>query len=361
MPSATWSRSSSRSRRMPASEPGLTYRAAGVDIDAADRAKQGLAALVRSTATAETLSELGSFGGLYRVPTGFRSPVLVASTDGVGTKLKIAFATGRHDTVGEDLVNHCVNDILVQGARPLFFQDYVGMGRLEPGVVEAVVGAIARGCRNNGCALLGGETAELPDMYSPGEYDLAGTIVGIAEQDRLLDGSRTQEGDAILALGSTGLHTNGYSLARRIVFDRMGLSPDDPFPGEDGSVADVLLQPHRSYLGALSAPLERGEIHGLAHITGGGLPDNIPRVLPAELDARIDLGSWNVPGVFRTLQENGGVEDAEMFRVFNMGIGMVAFVAPESAHGLAEELNRAGERAWIAGTVHAGSRRVVFS
>ena len=240
------------------SEEGLSYRDAGVDIDAANRAKGGIAALLRATRTPDTLSDLGSFGGLYRVPAGLRQPVLVASTDGVGTKLKLAFLTGRHDTVGEDLVNHCVNDILVQGARPLFFLDYIGMGKLEPGTVEALVGGIARGCTGNGCALLGGETAEMPDFYAPGEYDLAGTVVGVVEEESILDGTRVRQGDVVLALASSGLHTNGYSLARRVVFERMGLSPDDAFPEESASVAEVLLRVHRSYLKAILSP-PRGE------------------------------------------------------------------------------------------------------
>nr|MDQ3309879.1 phosphoribosylformylglycinamidine cyclo-ligase [Gemmatimonadota bacterium] len=311
---------------MQAFDAALSYRGSGVDIDAADRAKHRLAGLVRSTATPDTLSTLGSFGGLYRLPPGLEKPILVASTDGVGTKLKVAVASGRHGTVGEDLVNHCVNDVLVQGARPLFFQDYLGIGRMDEGVVEAVVSGVARGCRANGCALLGGETAELPDMYAAGEYDLAGTIVGVVEQDRLLDGSRIEPGDAIVALASSGLHTNGYSLARQVVFERMGMGPDDVFPGEEGTVADVLLRTHRSYLNALTPLLERGEIRGLAHITGGGLLDNIPRVLPPDLDAHLETASWELPSVFRTLQAHGGIEKMEMFRVFNMGIGMVAFV-----------------------------------
>jgi phosphoribosylformylglycinamidine cyclo-ligase len=339
---------------MPTSERPLSYRDAGVDIDAAGRALRGIADLVRSTATPDTLSGLGSFGGLYRVPRGLRAPVLVASTDGVGTKLKVAFLTGRHDTVGEDLVNHCVNDILVQGALPLFFLDYIGIGRLEPGTVEALVRGIARGCRRNGCALLGGETAEMPDFYAPGEYDLAGTIVGVVEEDRVLDGSAIRAGDVILALGSSGLHTNGYSLARRVVFERLGLEVDDPFPDEQGSVGDVLLRVHRSYLPALRGPIERGEIRGLAHITGGGLVDNIPRILPAGLEARIDRASWTVPPLFQVLQRAGGIEDAEMFRAFNMGIGMVAVVAPERADAVLEALRRAGEAAWVAGSIAPG-------
>jgi phosphoribosylformylglycinamidine cyclo-ligase len=342
------------------SERGLSYREAGVDIDAAHEAMKGVAALVRSTATADTLSGLGSFGGLYRVPRDVRSPVLVASTDGVGTKLKVAFMAGRHDTVGEDLVNHCVNDILVQGARPLFFLDYVGVGRLEPGVVEALVAGIARGCRANGCALLGGETAEMPDFYAAGEYDLAGTIVGVVEEDRVLDGRAIRAGDALVALASSGLHTNGYSLARRIVFDRMGLGVDDPFPEEDASVGDVLLRVHRSYLHALLPLLERGKLRGLAHVTGGGLVDNVPRILPSGVDARFHRGSWEVPGVFRVLQREGGVEEREMYRAFNMGVGMVAAVGPEDAGGVVEALRSAGETAWIAGEVVPGEGKVIL-
>ena len=287
--------------------------------------------------------------------------MLVASTDGVGTKLKVAFTAGRHDTVGEDLVNHCVNDILVQGAKPLFFLDYVGVGRLEPGVVEALVEGVARGCRENGCALLGGETAEMPDMYQPGEYDLAGTIVGMVEEDRVLDGRAIRPGDAIVALASSGLHTNGYSLARRIVFDRMGLTPDSPFPEEDGTVADVLLRVHRSYLRALYPLIEAGHVRGLAHITGGGLVDNVPRILPHGVDARFDLASWNVPPLFRVLEREGGVEQGEMFRAFNMGVGMVAVVAAADADEVVRDLSAAGERAWIAGETVPGDGKVVLT
>jgi phosphoribosylformylglycinamidine cyclo-ligase len=332
-----------------------------VDIDAAHQAMKGVAALVRSTATADTLSELGSFGGLYRVPRDAKQPVLVASTDGVGTKLKVAFTVGRHGTVGEDLVNHCVNDILVQGAKPLFFLDYVGVGKLQPGVVEELVSGVARGCRENGCALLGGETAEMPDMYAAGEYDLAGTIVGMVEEDRVLDGRAIRAGDALIALASTGLHTNGYSLARRIVFERMGLGPDDAFPEEDGSVADVLLRVHKSYLRSLYPLIEAGRVRGLAHITGGGLVDNVPRILPAGVDARFDLSSWTVPPLFRVLQREGGVEQAEMFRAFNMGVGMVAVVAADDADAVVRELSAAGERAWIAGEIVPGDGKVVLS
>ncbi len=343
------------------SEPGLSYRDAGVDIDAATRAMGGIAALVRSTRTPDTLSEIGSFGGLYRVPAGLQSPVLVASTDGVGTKLKVAFMTGRHDTIGEDLVNHCVNDILVQGATPLFFLDYLGVGKLEEGVVEAIVTGVARGCRANGCALLGGETAEMPGLYAPGDYDVAGTIVGVVEEGRLLDGSTIEEGDAIIALASTGLHTNGYSLARRIVFDVLKLGVNDPFPGETASVGEVLLRVHRSYLPAVRPLLEEGLVHGLAHITGGGLIDNVPRVLPEGLAARIDRSSWEIPNLFRTLQEAGRVDEMEMFRAFNMGVGMVAIVRAASADGVLERFRAAGEEAWIVGEIVRGDGDVLFS
>jgi phosphoribosylformylglycinamidine cyclo-ligase len=349
------------SRRAPVPEQpgqGLSYRDAGVDIDAATAALKSVAALVRSTNTPDTLSELGSFGGLYRVPRDVKQPVLVASTDGVGTKLKVAFTAGRHDTVGEDLVNHCVNDILVQGARPLFFLDYVGVGKLQPGVVEALVSGVARGCKANGCALLGGETAEMPDMYTPGEYDLAGTIVGVVEEDRVIDGSAIRPGDALVALASSGLHTNGYSLARRIVLDRMGLGVDDAFPGEDGSVADVLLRVHRSYLKPLWPLIEAGSLRGLAHITGGGLVDNVPRILPRDVDARFDTATWSTPELFRVLQREGGVDPAEMYRAFNMGIGMVAVVPAGEADAVVASLNGAGERAWIVGETVPGAGAV---
>jgi phosphoribosylformylglycinamidine cyclo-ligase len=289
-----------------------------------------------------------------------KNPVLVASTDGVGTKLKLAFLTGNHHTVGEDLVNHCVNDILVQGARPLFFLDYLGLGRLEPGTVEAVVGGIARGCRANGCALLGGETAEMPDFYAPGEYDLAGTIIGIVEESRVLDGSAVREGDAVIALASSGLHTNGYSLARRVIFERMRLSPDDPFPEEEGTVGEVLLRVHRSYLSSLMPLLDAGKVRALAHITGGGLVENLPRVLPRGLSARIARDSWHVPAVFRVIAREGGVAEEEMFRAFNMGVGMVAVVAPAEVDGTLQALRDSGEEPWVAGEIVPGDGTVTL-
>lgn len=338
----------------PVRRPGLTYRAAGVDLEAAARVKRAIRALLDGTRDECTLSEFGSFGGLYAIPSGYRDPVLVSSADGVGTKLKVAFLAGRHDTVGEDLVNHCVNDILVHGARPLFFLDYLAAGRLAEDVVQAVVCGIARGCRANGCVLLGGETAEMPDFYAPGEYDLAGFLVGIVERERILDGCGIREGDAVIALASSGLHTNGYSLARRIVFDVLGLTVSDPFPGVSRTVADVLLEVHRSYLRALWPLVQDGTVRGLAHITGGGLEGNLPRILPQGLGARIERDSWEIPAVFRALAEAGGLPEAEMFRVLNMGIGMVAIVAEQDADGAVRRLVGAGETAWRAGRVVRG-------
>ncbi len=344
-----------------ASTPGdpptgrMDYRSAGVDLDGAERAKEGIRSLLEATRDSNTLSELGSFGGLYALPQGIQDPVLVSSADGVGTKLKVAFLTGRHDTVGEDLVNHCVDDILVQGARPLFFLDYLATGHLDEGVVEGVVGGVARGCATNRCTLLGGETAQMPDFYSEGEYDLAGFIVGIVPRERILDGSRVQPGDVLLALPSSGMHTNGYTLARRILFDRAGLGVDDTFPGMDESVGEALLRVHRSYLPVLGDELERGTIRALAHITGGGIPGNLPRSLPDGLGARVRRGSWQVPPLFQTLQRLGEVEETEMFRVFNMGVGMIAAVSETDADGVVERLHAEGERAWVVGEVTRGA------
>ena len=279
-------------------------------------------------------------------------PVLVSSADGVGTKLKVAFAAGRHDTVGQDLVNHCVNDILVQGARPLFFLDYLATGDLDGDVVPAVVGGVARACGDNACTLLGGETAQMPDFYAPGEYDLAGFIVGVVERDRILDGSAVRAGDRIIAVRSSGLHTNGYTLARKIVFERMALGVDDAFPGEPRSVADVLLTVHRSYLAAMWPLLEAGMVRALAHVTGGGIEGNLPRVLPEGLGARIDCGSWGVPNVFLRLEQAGGVSRTEMYRVFNMGVGMLVVVARERE---AQVLEMLGQDSWTAGEVVVGN------
>jgi phosphoribosylformylglycinamidine cyclo-ligase len=338
------------------------YGAAGVDIDAKAAALSRAGAAIRSTFTSGVLGDIGGFGGLFRPDfTGYREPVLVASTDGVGTKLKVAIETGRHDTCGADLVNHCVNDILVQGARPLFFLDYVAMGKLEPDVLTAVIEGVARGCRETGTALLGGETAEMPGFYAEGEYDLAGTIVGVVDRGKILDGSRVEPGDIALGLASAGLHTNGYSLARKILFQDMGRRPSDRLTELEGeSIADVLLAPHRSYLAALAPLLEEGLVHALAHITGGGFFDNIPRVLPDGVDVEIRSGTWPVPAVFRLLEREGDVSFEEMHRVFNMGIGMVVFVAPSDLAKATALLQKGGEPFWSIGQARPGHRQVTI-
>ncbi len=333
---------------------GLSYQAAGVDLDAANRAKNALRELVARTRDTNTLSEMGLFGGLYAMPQELSQPVLVSSADGVGTKLKLAFLTGRHDTVGQDLVNHCVNDILVQGATPLFFLDYLATGHLEEGVVSDVVKGVAQACLENGCALLGGETAEMPDFYGRGEYDLAGFIVGVVERSEILDGSRIQAGDTLVALASNGLHTNGFSLARKIVFEAMSLEVGDLLPGTNRTVAEALLAIHRSYLPSIRPILQDESLRGLAHITGGGLPGNLPRILPSGLGARIQRDSWDVPPVFRTLQRGGRVEEMEMFRVFNMGVGMVVVVSRDRGEEISNRLAASGETSWILGEIVPG-------
>jgi phosphoribosylformylglycinamidine cyclo-ligase len=338
----------------------LTYRDAGVDIDAQDAALARIKAHVASTKTAGVLSDLGSFGGLFCVPEGIAEPVLVGSTDGVGTKVMVAVRAGRHDTVGEDLVNHCVNDILVMGARPLFFLDYFAVGRLDPVVAEQVVGGVARGCRANGCALIGGETAEMPEMYRPGEYDLAGTIVGIVARGEILDGSRVAAGDILFGLASSGLHTNGYTLARRILFDVLKLGPHDLVEPLGVSAADALLAVHRTYLPLLERPLAERRVHALAHITGGGLTDNIPRVLPRHLDAAIELGSWPVPRLFDVLRRAGRVPTDDLLRTFNVGVGMVAIVPEREAGAFAAHLRARSEEFWTIGRVVPGSGRVTY-
>ncbi|MDE2784105.1 MAG: phosphoribosylformylglycinamidine cyclo-ligase [Gemmatimonadota bacterium] len=330
----------------------LTYKDAGVDLDAAERAKRAFAPLLDAAGDENTLSGLGAFGGLYAVPQGLSRPVLVASADGVGTKLKVAFLSGRHDTVGRDLVNHCVNDILVQGARPLFFLDYLATGRLDEGVAQEVVSGVSGACRENGCALLGGETAEMPDFYGSGEYDLAGFVVGIVERGRILDGSGVRPGDRLVAIRSSGLHTNGFTLARTIVFERMGLGVGDPFPGESASAGEVLLRVHRSYLNAVWPLLQRRLVRAMAHVTGGGIEGNLPRVLPSGLGARIDCGSWSVPNVFRQLSDAGGVAPDEMYRVFNMGVGMILVMAPDHEEAVLAAL---GGDAWSIGEVVRGT------
>ena len=339
------------------------YTAAGVDIDAKAASLARARSAIRSTFTPEVLGDVGGFGGLFRPDfTGLSEPVLVASTDGVGTKLKIAIETGRHDSCGADLVNHCVNDILVQGARPLFFLDYVAMGRLDPAVLEAVISGIARGCIENATALLGGETAEMPGMYAGNDYDVAGTIVGVVDRGKILDGSRIVAGDIVLGLPSAGLHTNGYTLARKVFFEELGRKPTDKLLGNRGpTIADALLAPHLSYRSALAPLLESDLVHGMAHITGGGFYDNIPRVLPPDLDVVIRSGSWPVLEVFEIIAREGDVSFEEMHRVFNMGIGMVVFVAPAELQRVASAWKSAGQSWFAIGNVRAGgSRRVVI-
>jgi phosphoribosylformylglycinamidine cyclo-ligase len=332
---------------------GLSYRDAGVDRAAAERAKNRIGALVASTNVEAVLSAVGSFGGLFRVPQGLRSPVLVSSADGVGTKLKVAIRAGRHDTVGQDLVNHCVDDILVEGARPLFFLDYIGMGALDEGVVEALVEGLARACRENGCALLGGETAEMPDFYAPGDYDLAGFIVGIVEEEDRPGTHRVRAGDRLIGLASDGFHTNGYSLLRKLLFDRMGLDLDDPFPEAGAPVGDVLLRVHRSYLRAVHPLVEQGRVGALAHITGGGIPGNLNRSIPPGLQARVDRSSWTPPAEFRGVMVAGGIAESEMFETFNMGVGLVLVVPEADADRVVAALDDAGERAWVLGDLRS--------
>ncbi len=352
---------SHRSRRK-RTRRGLRYRDAGVDIDAKMSAISRFGALARRTFSRAVLTEIGSFGGLYDLSfVKIRRPVLVGSIDGVGTKLKIAFLTGRHDTVGQDLVNHCVNDILVQGATPLFFLDYLATGRVDGKVLEAVVGGMASACRANGCALIGGETAEMPGFYAAGEYDLAGCIVGVVDRNAILDGSRIRPGDRLLGLPSSGLHTNGYSLARKVLLERMRLTPSTYVRALGRRLGDELLEPHRSYLGVLKPSLASGAIRGMAHITGGGFPDNIPRILPRGCDAEIDPASWSRPPIFRLIQEGGGVDEAEMRRTFNLGIGMVLVVARQSAEALRRRLERKGEKVVSLGRIVRGKRRVVYA
>ncbi len=340
----------------------MTYAAAGVDIDAATQAKKRIRDLARTTFTPGVLTDIGSFGALFHVDPGrYAEPLLVSSCDGVGTKLKVAFITGVHDTVGYDLVSHCVSDIMVQGARPLFFLDYIACGKLEPGVVEQVVSGLARGCRETGCALIGGETAEMPDFYSPGEYDLAGFIVGIVDRSRLIDGSRIRRGDLLLGLASAGLHTNGYSLARRLFFERLRLGPADYIPELGATVGGVLLAAHRSYYGLLEPLLDSGILRGMAHITGGGMTDNLPRILPTGTGAVIRKGSWPVPQVFTFIQREGRVDDPEMYRTFNMGIGMILVVAPEDNDRVAAELRSRGEACHWIGEIDAGDGTVRYA
>ena len=330
----------------------MTYEGAGVNIDAGNEAVKRIGPIARSTFRPEVITDIGGFGALFALDTTrYRNPVLVSSTDGVGTKLRLAFLSGRHDTVGIDLVAMCVNDILALGAEPLFFLDYLSTGSLQPSVAEEIVQGIARGCTEAGCALIGGETAEMPSFYSKGEYDLAGFSVGVVDRDRIIDGSSIAAGDRILGLASSGLHSNGYSLVRQIVFDRLGLGLDDHVEALGRLLVDVLLEPTRIYVKSLCSLMEKLPVHGLAHITGGGLVENIPRVLPPGLGAVLKKGSWPVPAIFPFLEEAGEIQEDEMLRTFNNGIGMVAVVPAGAAGEALAHLEQLGERVFEIGRV----------
>jgi phosphoribosylformylglycinamidine cyclo-ligase len=343
------------------------YASAGVDLEVSNRLKDDLPTLLASTKRPEVLSEVGGFGGLFALNTRkYRNPVLVSSVDGVGTKLKVAFAAKRHDTIGQDLVNHCVNDIAVIGAEPLFFLDYIGTGKLQKKAFTDIVRGFAIGCRENNCSLVGGETAQMPGFYQPGEYDVSGTIVGVVEKNRILDGSTVRPGHKIIGIAASGLHTNGYSLARNILFDKMKLKPSSKIPGLDIQAADELLKVHVSYGPVVQKLLKKFNngsrrswgVKGLAHITGGGFVDNIPRVLPEGCNAVIMRGTWDVLPIYEVLQAKGKVSEAEMHQVFNMGIGMTAIVDSESAKGVLRTIRANKLKAWEIGFIDSGNRQV---
>ena len=350
------------------------YARAGVDINLGNKVKATLPELLRATHRPEVLGKVGGFGGLFALPPGkYREPVLVSSVDGVGTKLKLAFAMDRHDTIGQDLVNHCVNDIAVLGAEPLFFLDYLGTGKLEPRVFTDIIRGFATACAQNRCALIGGETAQMPGFYRPGEYDVSGTIVGVVEKSKLLDGRQVRPGDAVLGLASSGLHTNGYSLARKIFFDRMKLKPASRLPELARPLGEELLQVHRSYSPLIQTLLKKFNaasdkpktarkpsliIKALAHITGGGFVDNIPRVLPDRCDVLIRKSSWQIPTIFQLLRKHGRLDEAELYQVFNMGIGMVLVVSAESADAVLKAVQRQGHTGWRIGEVASGTGKV---
>jgi phosphoribosylformylglycinamidine cyclo-ligase len=340
-----------------------TYRSAGVDIDKKSLFIQGVARLARSTNRPEVLAGIGGFCSAFALPrTRYRHPLLVAGTDGVGTKLAVAGMVGRHDTIGIDLVAMCVNDLLVSGAEPLFFLDYFATGRLEPRQAASVMSGIVTGCRQAGCALVGGETAELPSMYRPGEYDLAGFAVGVVERNRLIDGRAIRPGDRLIALASSGFHSNGYSLIRRVVFERAGRRVTDRVAEIGGRIGDVLLRPTRIYAGAIAELRRRlpGQLHGLAHITGGGLTENLPRILPAHCRAVVDRTAWRVPPIFRWLQRLGRIAEEEMWRVFNMGVGMILVVPPKAEARMMAVARRAGERPFPIGWIERGQAGVRY-
>jgi len=339
----------------------LNYAASGVDIAAADMAKERIKKLAKDTFNESVLSEIGAFGGFFKPKLGgMKSPVFISSADGVGTKLKLAFMSERHNTVGEDLVNHCINDILVHGAQPLFFLDYIATGKLDPETVAEIVEGLARGCRNAGMALLGGETAEMPDFYTVGEYDLAGFIVGLVDQNKIINGANIGEGDVIVGLASNGLHTNGYSLARKIVFDVGGMKFHDHVDSLGMSVGDALIMPHKSYLKAITPLLNSFEVKGMAHITGGGIKGNFIRILPDNMRAVIRKGTWNVKSIFKFLQETGSIADDDMFEAFNMGVGYIIVVSENIVDNVVESLKASGELPYIIGKIEKGEKEILF-
>ena len=338
----------------------LTYRDAGVDLAAGDEVVRRIAPLAAATRRPEVLGGIGAFAAFCRIPAGYTEPVLVSSTDGVGTKLKVAFLAGRHDTVGIDLVAMGVNDLLVHGAQPLFFLDYVAVNRVEPAIVEAIVAGVAAGCAQAGCALVGGETAELGDVYAPGEYDLAGFALGVVEARCIVNGAAVVPGHRVLGLASSGLHSNGYSLVRKVLLERQGLRMGDPLPGVGRSVADELLEPTRIYARAVAALLREVDVAAMAHVTGGGVPGNLPRVLPEGCGAALVEGSWPVPPVFRAIQQAGAVDEAEMRRAFNMGLGYLVVVPADQVRRATAILEAAGERVFEVGEIRAGAREVVY-
>jgi phosphoribosylformylglycinamidine cyclo-ligase len=346
----------------PSAKKSISYADAGVDITSGDRSKQRIKMLARKTFNRQVLSEIGGFGGLFALDLEkFPNPVLVSSADGVGTKLKVAFELGIHHTVGQDLVNHCVNDIAVQGATPLFFLDYLATGKLEDMVVEKVVQGISEACRANGCALIGGETAQMPGFYAEGEYDLAGTIIGAVNRDRIITGEHIQIGDVLVGLPSNGLHTNGYSLARKLLFEVAKYGPEQYINELKDKTGAALMRTHRSYLSVIKKLTSAEVVSGMAHITGGGITENLPRILPKGMGALVDLASWQVPPLFEHLQHLGSVEQDEMLRTFNMGIGLIAVVPAEKIKKTKAILNRANERHCIIGRIVRGERKVSYN
>ena len=331
---------------------GITYKSAGVDIQAGEDSIKRIKSLVKQTFRKEVLTDIGLFGGMFRANfEDFQKPVLVSSVDGVGTKLKVAFLMNRHDTIGEDLVNHCVNDILTSGAKPLFFLDYISLGKVDPDVVAKIVSGFTRGCKQSNCALIGGETAEMVDIYQPGEYDVAGTIVGIVDEDKIISGKNIRKGDALIGLASNGLHTNGYTLARRVLFDHAGLKVDSFVEELNQTIGEALLAVHKCYLNIISPVIERFEIKGIAHITGGGIVGNLSRIIPAGLRIKINWTSWPRPAIFDLIQKLGDVPEEDMRRTFNLGVGMILVVGPEYADAVRLTIKNAGESAWLIGAI----------